>query len=555
MFKLKQKTGSLLFIIFAVLLAAMPLAAQQAHESSIRYDNWDDGCTSITVGKQATTDGSVITCHTCDGNYRTWVNIVPHKNHEEGSTTNIYWGTLHTETPWDLRGKILKGKIPEIKETYAYLNVAYPCLNEKQLGIGETTIRGRRELRNDEGLFLIENLEQIVLQRCTTAREAIRLIGKLVKKYGYGDGGECITIADPKEVWQLEIFGAGPIETGSVWAAQRIPDGHVGISANIPRISTINLKDKNHFMTSDNVFSLAQEMGWWSPDSGAFKFWKAYSGRKPYSDREFFVLSTLAPSLHLNMEMEELPFSVKPKNKLSVRDVMKLYRQTYEGTDFDVTKNLMVKKRKRGRRYRREVELDSSGKPVMLKSKVANPWMSRDMMTLLNDIKPGTVKYRRAIAGAYCSYSQVIQLRDWLPDEVGGIAWFSFDNPGESPRIPIFSGTTELPKSFQFCAQQRYRDDSACWYFRRANKLATVAWGQTRKYIEDAVQQFEDKAFTDLPAIEKKAAELLNNKDKEAGKKACRTYLTQYTNDFARAAMNKWWELGDQFWTFFARGF
>ena len=34
-----------------------------------------------------------------------------------------------------------------------------------------------------------------------------------------------------------------------------------------------------------------------------------------------------------------------------------------------------------------------------------------------------------------------------------------------------------------------------------------------------------------------------------------REYLTQYTNDFARAAMQKWWELGDEFWTMFARGF
>ena len=97
-------------------------------------------------------------------------------------------------------------------------------------------------------------------------------------------------------------------------------------------------------MASENVFSVAQEMGWWNPESGEpFNFWKAYSGRKPFSDREFFVFSTLAPSLKLNHNAEELPFSVKPEKKVSVRDVMAFYRQTYEGTEMDITKNLMVK--------------------------------------------------------------------------------------------------------------------------------------------------------------------------------------------------------------------
>jgi dipeptidase len=95
-------------------------------------------------------------------------------------------------------------------------------MNEKQFAIGETTIGGRMELRNPYGIFYIEELEKIALQRCTTAREAIKLIGKLAEEYGYGDYGECITIADPKEVWQFEITGSGkgkPLAFGalSVW--------------------------------------------------------------------------------------------------------------------------------------------------------------------------------------------------------------------------------------------------------------------------------------------------------------------------------------------------
>ena len=497
-------------------------------------------CTSIMVGRSATVDGSVITSQTCDGNFRTWVRIEPHQKHPAGSRTKIYGGLLHNEFSGDLRRVEVKGEIPQVEETYAFLNTAYPCLNEKQLAIGETTIGGRRELRNTEGMFLIEEIQRMMLERCTTAREAIQLAGRLIKEYGYCDNGECLTIADPKEVWHFEVFGQGPLEIGGVWAAQRIPDDHVGVSANIPRIGKLDLDNPDYYMASDNVFQVAQEMGWWDPDSGEeFVFWKAYSGRRPYSTREFFILSSMAPSLNLSFEADELPFSVPPEKKVSVRDVIAFFRQTYEGTNLDMTKNLVAQQRRSN---------------DVVKSNIAHPWMSFDMMQLLNTLKPNTVVRQRTIAISACSYSEVLQCRDWLPDEIGGIAWFSFDNPGQSPRIPIFSGTTELPSSFAICGQHRYRTDSALWWFRRANKLATVRWGEGRKHIETAVMEFEDRAFSELPMVEKKALELLEGGDAGDAEMA-KAYLTQYTNDFARATMKKYWELGDTFWTEFWRGF
>ncbi|TFH65097.1 MAG: hypothetical protein E4G90_06825, partial [Gemmatimonadales bacterium] len=354
----------------------------------------DCGCTSIQVSKGASTDGSVMTAHSCDGNYRTWLQIEPARENAAGTRRPIYWGKLHTETPDDMRGLRLKGEIPEVANTYRYFNVAYPAMNEKGLAIGETTIGGRRELRNDEGLFLIENLQAIVLERTTTARDAIKLIGELVKEYGYGDSGECLTFADAKEVWHFEIMGAGPFAVGGVWAAVRIPEGQVGVSANIPRISTLNVDDPDHYMASENVFSLAEEMGWWDPASGkAFRFWEAYNGRQPYSTREFFILSTLAPSMNLTMEMEELPFSVTPDKKVSVQDVLAYYRQTYEGTELDVTKNMLIPNR----------YAQSPDDPQMVKSPMVDPWsLGRDWGQLFNALAPGSVDAVRTIAAQQC---------------------------------------------------------------------------------------------------------------------------------------------------------
>ena len=507
----------------------------------------DCGCTSIQVAKMASTDGSVMTAHSCDGNYRTWLQIEPQRENPPGTMRPVYWGLLHTETPDDMRRLSLKGQIPDVAETYRYFNVAYPAMNEKGLAIGETTIGGRRELINDEGLFLIENLQAIALERTSTAREAIQLIGELVKEYGYGDYGECLTFADSKEVWHFEIMGAGPMEVGGVWAAARIPDDNVGVSANIPRISTLDLNDPDHYMASDNVHSLAEEMGYWDPDSGEeFKWWQAYSGRKPYSTREFYILSTLAPSLNLNMEMEELPFSVKPDEKVSIQRVLAYYRETYEGTELDATRNLMVPNRdRRGQTI--------EGEPDMVKSPIANNWNTRDLGTLLNAVQPGMVQPVRTIAVQQCSYSQVIQARDWLPPEIGTVAYFSFDNPGQSPRIPIYAGTLSLPESFKIDCQHSYREDAACWSIRRTNRLSQIKWGWARQHLEPAVLEFEEQLFLEQPVIEQKAVEL---RQAEGGMEPMefREFLTRYTNNWAGATMQSWRELGDFFWAYYARG-
>jgi dipeptidase len=501
-----------------------------------------ENCTTIMVGRCASTDGSVMTSHSCDGNYRTWLEIYPHQKFAPGATHSVYSGMLHTEEAWDMTKVTVKGEIPEVAETYAFLNTAYPCLNEKQLAIGETTIYGREELINANGMFLIEELGKIALQRCKTAREAIALIGKLAEEYGYADMAECISIADPKEVWQLEIAGSGKGKPSSIWCAERIPDENVGVCANIPRISVIDFRNHDYFMYSTDLQNVAKYLGYWDGKE-PLKFWKIINGKKPFSIREFYILSTLAPSLNLSFDAEELPFSVKPEKKQSPRDIMKFFRETYEGTQWDMTKNLLITIK----------EKDKDGKETekQVKTPVISNWMNNDMRTLLNGIKPGLVERQRTIAIAGCSYSHVIQCRDWLPDEVGAIAWFSFDNPGESPRIPIFSGVLSLPSSFSICGQPRYRTDAAIWAFREANRLATVNWSKGRTLIEPSVQEFEDKAFTELPAVEKRVTELVKDGKNEEAKKL----VTSYTNSFADAAMRRWEDLKVTLWGMFGRGF
>lgn len=528
------------FIILSILgLLISAISFSQETDKEI----CNESCTSIMLGKNATDDGSVITAHTCDAYYRTWLEFVPAQKFVTDTTHKVYSGTMHTHTAWSSENLKLRGEIPEAKETYAYLNTAYPCLNEKQLAIGETTFGGKKELKNENGLFLIEELERIALQRCTIARQAITLIGELIKEYGYGDNGECITIADTKEVWHMEILGEGQDKIGGVWAAQRIPDDHVGISANISRIAELDLEDEDNFMASENVFEVAKKFKFWDGEK-PFKFWEAYSGTKPFTIREYYVFNTLAPSLNLSFDSDELPFSVKVDKQVSIKQVLELYRATYDGTEFEMIRNLKVKNKSK----------DDDGNETVdtIVSPAAHPWLSSDRRKLLNSIEKDIVVRHRPIAVQYCSYSWIAQLRDDLPDEVGGRLWFSFDVPRLSPRIPIYCGNLSLPESFSVCGQDHFSRESAVWAFRRTNRLAMVNWGIGKELVEPEVAKYEEKVFGEIDFIEKRALELLELDKKNANKgmetQLCKEFLTEYSNDFARSVINKWWELGDDLW-------
>jgi len=501
-------------------------------------DTARESCTSIIAGKLATTDGSTITSHTCDGSSRTWIEIVQHATHEAGETVPIWNKQIkRTEFVGDLRGLEALGSIPQTPETYQFVHPVYPCMNEYQLAMGETTIGQRRELGSRNGIFSIEELQKIVMARTKTAREAIRMMGKLAEEYGYVDTGECLTVIDPEEAWFFEIYGPGQDRKGAVWAAARIPDDHVAVSANIPRIPEIDPADTENYMASDNIFSLAEEMGWWDPSSGEpFKVWKAYGGvrDKPFSIREYWILSRFAPSLNLRYDAEELPLSVKPDSRISARDVMDMLGATYADSEFDMLQNLKVRNRE--------------GEGVL--SPVANPWMSSYMRDLFNAIRPGTVQRQRTVAVNAAAYSTVIQARDWLPDPIGGILWLGFDCPALIPRIPVFAATYELPPDFAVSSKHRFRRDSASWAFHRACRLSQITFQRDKDVILGVRKEVLDKAFSELPRIEQHALELFRQDPQRAIE-----FLNAYSNDFARAVVDRMWDVGDTIWMQYVRGF
>jgi dipeptidase len=496
-------------------------------------------CTSIMVGRKASTDGSVMTSHTCDS-HRTGshVLVVPREKHKAGTEILLTKRSEDESGPMQRYGREPTGKIPQVEQTWGYLAPAYACMNERQLAIGESTFGGRDELISEKGLIDCETLTRLMLERAVTAREAIRIGGSLLDKYGWCDAGEALTIADPQEVWLMEIVGSGKDQVGAVWAAQRVPDDHVCVIANASRIGEIDLENRDFFMASKNVRQVAEESGYWNSESGQpFKFYDAYNpdGRTSFSAtrREWRVLDLLAPSLQLHPNANVFPFSVKPEKPVGPEKIMEIFRDTFEGTDYDVVKNLTV--------------ADEDGNAV--KSPLANPFMPYEMNKLLKINGGWGWRGERPLARWYCMYATVTQSRAWLPDEVGGITWFGYGNPAMATYAPLYAGVTDLPLEFKTDGRTTgFSRRSAWWAFNRVATMAAQRWGDMRADVAGVRDPLQEKFLSAQKAIDEQVVEAFKEDSKEAAA-GVRALLTEKTRSTCMEMTEAYWNLGDLLWT------
>ncbi len=348
-------------------------------------------CTNFIATRGATADGSVIITYTCDGEFHPHLRNTPAEDFGPDDYFEIKtWG-----------GEIL-GQVKQPEHTFAVVNL----MNENQVSIGETTTSGRDELINPEGLIHYWHLMQLTLQRATSARHAVEVMGQLVAEYGYRSSGESFAIGDPEEAWIMEMVGPGPGGSGAHWVALRVPDGYVSAYANLGRITTFD-PDDDDCLSSDPAAmeKFAQDNGWHDPDQGPFNWREAFhpttAQKLRYtSTRVWSLFRRCAPSAELDSDYhrgdpgaEAYPLWIKPEHKLEVAGVFDLMRDHYEGTEYDMTQG---------------VDAGPYG----------NPSRWRPMGFEVDD---QSYTWERPISTQQTGFSMVTQARSWLPDLVGGL--------------------------------------------------------------------------------------------------------------------------------------
>ena len=199
-------------------------------------------CSTIAAGRLATIDGSVLVSHSNDGDGDVAGNIhvVPSTMNDDNSNRPVSGGS-----------------IPQVRATYQYFTEGYAISNIHQVVLGESTCSAIFSGNKSAGAMLnIVDLGQLALERSSTAKEAVLVMGNLSTTYGYYDAGESLFVGDSQEVWVFHIL---PDSSGtkSIWAAQRIPDDHVSTVMNSFIIRDIDLNDPVNFLFSENIRQFA----------------------------------------------------------------------------------------------------------------------------------------------------------------------------------------------------------------------------------------------------------------------------------------------------------
>jgi dipeptidase len=489
------------------------------------------GCTNILVSKGASSDSSTHISYAADSHdLYGELYLRPAASFPDGAMMDII--------EWDSPYKYL-GKIRQAKQTYSVVG----NINEHQLVIGETTYGGREELVDSTAVLDYGNLIYITLQRAKTARAAIDTIAYLLNEYGYYSEGESFSIADPNEVWIMELIGKGSpqyiknkkgefVKTkynkGAVWVAQKVPDGFICAHANHTRISQFPLHDPNNCKYSKDVISFARESGWFSGEDKDFSFSDTYApldyeAIRFCEARVYNIFRRAAPSLNISSDYilgikdaKPYPLFIKPDKKLGVKDVISLMRDHFEGTEFDMTK-------------------DIGGGPYQCPYRWRPLTWKVDSITYLNE---------RAISTQQTGFSFVSQSRSWLPDYVGGILWFGVDDTYSTVYIPMYCSMQSVAQCFteKNGDLYSYSPTSAFWAFNWVSNFSYLRYNEMIVDIQQYQSELENGFFASQDEIEKQALKI----EKENNKDIAIKFLNDYSIKQSDTTFYIWTKLGHE---------
>ena len=503
-------------------------------------------CTNFLITPGASVDGSSMISYAADSHvlYGELYHY-PAADYPEGAMREI--------VEWDT-GRYV-GRIPEVAHTYNVVG----NMNEWQLAIGETTYGGLEGLENPEGLIDYGSLIYITLQRSKTAREAIKTMAELVANYGYISSGESFSIADPNEVWIMELIGKGQ-EKGAVWVALRIPDGYVSGHANQARITTFplaNKKNKNSITSknidkllknpnidcvyAEDVISFAKKNNLYAGPDGQFSFSDVYapvdfSGARACEIRVWAMFNQVVdgmdqywdyatgrninrvkpyvkgePQTPENFPTNRMPLWVKPNEKVSVLDMMAFMRDHLEGTELDMSQ-------------------DVGAGPFHC------PYRSRPMGWEIDGVE---YVHERATATQQTGFSFVAQCRPNTIKNIGGILWFGVDDAASTVYCPMYTCMTEIPLCFREGngGIMEYSETAAFWVFNQVTNWAYTKYDYIHPEIAEKQAAYEQGWVDGIAKVDERAVKLYQEDPAKAV-----DYLTRFSSKEAEKLTADWRE-------------
>ena len=480
-------------------------------------------CTNMLVGKKASVNGATMISYNADSHTLYGeLYYTPAADHAPGAMRKVI--------EWDTNKPL--GEIPQPAHTYRVVG----NVNEWQVTIAESTWGGRHRLSDKNGIIDYGSLIYIALERSKTAREAIDVMTSLVSEYGYYSSGETFSIGDPNEIWVMDLVGKGTGNTGAVWVAQRIPDDCISAHANQARIhkfpqakKKLNKKMNRYEVGDSCMFSadlipFGRTLGYEGSDAD-FDFAATfgdldYSAFRGCDGRVWAFFNRYASGMERYFDFvdmvegaEVLPLYVKPDRLLSHRDIQDALGDHFEGTPWDMTK-------------------DVGGGPFHC------PYRWRPMHFEVDGV---TYTHERAIGTQQTGFSFVAEMRGWLPREVGAKTWFAADDAATAIFMPIYNNILEAP----LCLRVGNGDmltfswTSAFWMTNWVANQCYSRYEDMKVDVDRVRNKIMDRWDAETDSIDAQAVALLKNSTSDVT-----AFLNEYTARESNGATEAYKELG-----------
>ena len=419
-------------------------------------------CFSLLAGKDITRDGCVLLAHNEDdwGDlYVDW-HKVPRIQHESGSVVTLEKG----------------GQLEQVPETWSFLWLEMPgmqfsdsYMNEWGVTVASNQCRSREDQPELESGGIGYFLRRIMIERAKTAREAVRIGGALVEKFGYHYSGRTYLIADANEGWMMSVV------QGKHWVAQRIPDDQMAIIPNYYTIQEIDLADTIHFYGSADIITYALDRGWFDPNKG-----KRFNFREAYADIEtlYGIWNIPRHLCAINYFSEpdldygyDLPFAFTPYEKIDLSMIMEVMANHGEGSEFEIPSGY------------------NKGNPH------------------------GTTIKKGCSEGN--QYSLIAQLRTGFPDPIAHVMWLAPKRPCIQPFMPWYIGISEIPDSYtrgnpQACLASHFSDtqlrdktaDKAYWVFKDYTDACDMNYSELSLPMKNFKEPFQKNLLEQQAVME-----------------------------------------------------
>lgn len=432
-------------------------------------------CTSLIAGEKATADGSFIVARSADSAAIKAQHFVHHPARQ--GQKGIYSTKAH--------GGVNDFTYPLPENSLAFTTIPFwktqlhgaAGFNEAGLGLTgtESIFASEAALAVDpyvkETGITEDDIADVLLSRCRTAREGAMTLGAIIEEKGAGEGFG-VAFVDPSEVWYLETG------SGHQWLAQKTPAEKYFASGNQGRFQDYD-PESSDMMASKTLVQFAIEKGLYNPEKdGAFNFSKAYTRDdardRDYNDpRVWQVQKILTPSLNQKVtDGRSFPVWATPDSKVTVEDLKTILRNHYESGEL----------------------------------------ASHDPYT--NGLKGNAEPYRPI--SVFRTYeSHVMQVRPWLPKAIGEVTYLAMGMADLSVYVPIYSGMSAYPKHWGE-GTDKADSSSLYWKFRKLQTLVMTDYPKLAPIVTKAYADFEKDLAKRQAAFEAEYVKTVKTDPKKA---------------------------------------